>query len=106
MQTLGKPRAHTEPTPASAALRIAAGHLAVSMPLPMSAQMFGLALQAAATGSHADIAIQLFLQEAEPETLLDLVAAGETDVLTLAQLARRLLSPDHPNRQYLDAFPA
>lgn len=86
------------------AIRFAANHLGVSARNKITPDDFIRAASDAESSAEAQSAIQIFLNEADPAEIADLVTCGVTTFLRLSQIAKRSLSPLHPNRVYLEQF--
>ena len=86
------------------ALVIAAGHVRASSGAAVLPEQFLAAL--AGGDGPAAVAVETWLNEADPAELADLVVCGATSFEALARLAARLLPADHPNRVWLDDLAA
>jgi hypothetical protein len=86
------------------AVRFAANHLGVSARNTITPDDFIRAVSGATSSNEAQLAAQTFLNEADPAEIADLVACGATTFSKLSQIAKRSLSPLHPNRVYLEQF--
>ena len=86
------------------AVRFAANHLGVSARRKITPEDFIRAVSDAESSAQAQSAVQTFLNEADPAEIVDLVTCGVTTFLQLSQIAKRSLSPLHPNRVYLEQF--
>jgi hypothetical protein len=94
----------TNQTEIPIAVRFATNHLGVSARSKITPEDFISAVSGADSSADAQTAVQIFLNEADPAEIAELVTSGVTTFLRLSQIARRSLSPLHPNRVYLEQF--
>lgn len=86
------------------AVRFATNHLGVSAKNKVTPEDFIRAVTDADSSAEAQSAVQAFLNEADPAEIAELVTSGVTTFSRLSRIARRSLSPLHPNRVYLEQF--
>ena len=86
------------------AVRFAANHLGVSARLHITPDEFARAISGNDCSADAKYAVQAFLNEADPAEIAELVTCGVTSFSLLSKIAKRTLSPLHPNRVYLEQF--
>ena len=86
------------------AVRLAANHVGVSAAQRIVPADFMAALAGRPSTPEALAAVEVFLNEADPAEIADVVGCGAADFEGLAVLATRWLAPSHPNRLYLEHF--
>lgn len=88
---------------ASRAIAAAVGHVNVSMPSAMTTDDLLAALRADPVDPAWTHHLHAVLDETAIEILADLVRSGAVSHVSLLQLARPLLRPDHPTLRWLAA---
>ena len=81
-------------------------HVEVSAETGCTPEEFARALRDGRADKNSRLAVALFLDEGDPDAIVEIVAQAASTFASLAQLARDLLPPNHPTTAFLEEPPA